>query len=745
MSDYNPKNNKQEMKEGLVRLSHFNPSYTDDYGNQVLDYFVLDALSSYENGISTTPTILKEIIKDTFLLDFDEAEIDASSRRLSEKGIVDYKSGKNRGTPPTIIIDASQKDKIHKNLNEIRKLEVDVYAEWHYELKSKYKKLSLVIEHFKEIDVALRYFISEILLQHGIQSVSLLYPESEKTNIWLDSIENNIFENIKGIDKELGNILRIELPLFLQSCDPKRRKYIVNLFNSSFYWHLVHLDSRCSNLMRNVISGQRLYLDNNILYSCVGLDGAYVLKAVHSLLTYANDLEYELWVTSKTIDEFHNSLNWRIKNSSHRPKTPRQLAEIAIQVLKPNNFIVTYWNEFVQTGLTIEEFINEKSYLEPILSALNIQVSNEFREEIENSEEIKDEMSILNDMCNGQLHENIVEHDSFHRILIKKIRKGYKHHFSDAKAWFLTNDSKLPKYGRIAQRGKHYLPFCITSDEWIQINRPLLVRTVNQEDYEKSFHAIISQPFLRSMIPINNLDTQYENIIAKLSKFENMNPHIALRIITDNHFMSTLLHIENDEMLDEMLENQFVNIAEELLDENIELESKLKSSTIELKKLRTDLSKLEDALAQYKQQNNNVEKIVKDLQKTLGYDKEVSEKEKEIRAQLEDKLALIKKEKSESENRYNSQIMIAENLRKRINWIIFILINGFSIWIIWFGSLIEIFNAQSSFRFFWLIKLLFSAIILFSSLPILKPKHLMTFLTISVAIALALITIILTH
>lgn len=156
---------------------------------------------------------------------------------------------------------------------------------------------------------------------------------------------------------------------------------------------------------------------------------------------------------------------------------PSELARIATQNLEPNSFLTCYWNDFANNGTSIEEFVSEKSHLENILQGLGIETTNEFRDDIEASQDLLDEEATLC-LSTGEHNAHIIEHDAFHRLFISKIRGGPKYHFSEAIAWFLTHDSKLPVYDRVARKKEVGLPFCITTDQWVQVNRPLLTSGV---------------------------------------------------------------------------------------------------------------------------------------------------------------------------------------------------------------------------------------------------------------------------
>jgi len=499
-----------------------------------------------------------------------------------------------------------------------------------------------------------------ILRKHGVESVALLYPENRKAQRWLGDAEKIIFDDLHPIDPFIDAVIKLEIPAFFKNPDLDRTKYISRLFNSSFFWHLIQVDEKCSNLLKTVTKGQKLYLDNNILYSIVGFHGSEILYSIHNMMKFAKLLGYELWVTTKTLSEFQNSLLWRMNILKELPQPPRELARIALLKLSKDSFLTYYWQEFVKNGTSIEEFIAEKSNIGELLNGLGIQTTGDFREEIEKSDELRSEMSILRNTLIGIRSENQIEHDAFHRILINKYRGTPKYKYRDAMAWFLTHDTLLPAYGRVARKGKNYIPFCITTDQWIQINRPLLARTSNEEEYEKSFHSLVTQPFLRVIISSFSLEEITHEILGKLARYENMSPQLALEIITDTHFMVSMVGEKDNSKKEAILNNKFITLAADLETQKTDLE-KNKSEIEESGKILThEVSLLKEKL---EYQQSEITKV-KDALKS-----EIKKKE-----DLRGEFLILKGDNKETEKHKNVLENQFLDYRKKVKrWSIFIL------------------------------------------------------------------------
>jgi len=340
-----------------------------------------------------------------------------------------------------------------------------------------------------------------------------------------------------------------------------------------------------------------------------------MLKAVHTMLNLAKSLGYELRVTTKTVDEFHESLQWQMQEIKQKPPLSRELARIATENLGKDSFLVHYWDEFVKKGISIEEFISEKSHLGHILEGLEIKKTNKFRREIEKSMELSTEEGQLRSICPPDTSAYVITHDAFHRVFVNTIRQRPRYHFSEAIAWFLTEDSKLPVYDRVARKGESYLPFCITSDQWVQVNRPFLTRTASQKEYEESFQTLVTVPFVRAMLPVSALEKAYSEVLGRLTRYEKMSPQLALGITTDKHFMLTIASETGEEKIEKRIENKFVDIADQLQKDNEALGKQIEEKYRKIKTLERRMSTVEKIIEEKKKDyQNQIAELTKQLE-----------------------------------------------------------------------------------------------------------------------------------
>jgi hypothetical protein len=717
------KNTDDTSKNALFKLAFFEPNLSDDSDNQVIDYLILDCISGYGSLLDCDSHDISTYLKTTFLIEFEEAEIIKGAERLAKKRQISIiKDEHSYESPRFKLLKSDASDQI-QNLKEIQSLEDLVFSEWSDILRDKYKnilnqdKANRIIESFK-------IFLTKMFVRHGKESVSILYPEIEKTQEWISSIQEEIIRDLPRLDKELDLILQIEIPIFFKANSVHRKKYLNNLFNASFLWHLIQVDESCTQYFKQTTKGQILVLDANILFSLIGLHGPQVLASIHNLLTYANKLEYLIFVSTKTLDEFYESIQRNSERAYESPSYTKNIAKAAIDTLDSNSFLVAYWKEFINQGLTIEEFAIEKAHIKVILENLKISIINDFREEIEKSQELLDEESILRSACGGDIAPTIIEHDAFHCILINKLRKGPKYKYSDATAWFLTHDTKLPVYAHIGLKGKKSLPFCITTNEWIQINRPFLKRTQDANEFEQSFQILVTQPYLRSLLTNFKVDKLRERLFLRLNRYNNMSTQLAFEMAADVHFLSTLSRSPNEKDFNDKIDSVIVDINKSLKAENKELYIVIE------------------------QQSRESNDEISSLKETIGEIKEELSAKDETMDSLKGELKKLRKEIADSENGRSSNKAEADNVKKeykqfkkKIRWILFTIIFIITIVPIWVSGILIESNWYLSLKNKVVLKILLSMILLFSLLNIPVPKNWKIWLPILACFLIAFLTI----
>lgn len=502
----------------ISRLSAFEPFYKDNTGNQLIDYLVLDALLGNKEG----PVKINEIgnyISKLYHVKFESAEIKYSIIDLKNKGMAEYFTD-GKDNPICAKIEEKTLKKIENNIDAFQELELRVFKRWRSQIFKELSRMKevetaeIVRKNIDSLEDNLKLFISKMFVKHGIECVAILYPKYNKLVKWLSLIKNPIFNVLPSVEESADIVLEnIGITTFFMDKHVDTRAYINNLFNSSFYWHLMQIDKQCSKIFsKRIIYGQKLFLDTNFLFSLAGLHKEYREKNAKSVLKYSRDLSYKLFVTNRTLIEFNKSLDSKYNKKKFIKSTGNK------------KWNLTYNKWVVNQDKTLKEKNITKT-------GLNQKI-------IEESEEYLDEQKKLRANCKQEISDNIIKHDAFHKVLIKKIRGNDDENieFKNAKAWFLTEDFKLIDSSNLFLQKGIELPYCLSVDQWIHFNRPLLPRIETRKNINRFFLSIITTPSIRSYFSpkkdlkkIKKKDNYYK-------KCEKLGLNRTLTIIINGHF-----------------------------------------------------------------------------------------------------------------------------------------------------------------------------------------------------------------
>ena len=119
----------------------------------------------------------------------------------------------------------------------------------------------------------------------------------------------------------------------------------------------------------------------------------------------------------------------------------------------------------------------------------------------------------------------VLEHDAKCRLLVERLRGEGNLTISNARFWFLTYDTKLPRFAeRVPDNGDEApgLPFCISPSAWVQITRALTPRT---EDFDRTVVDLLTSPFVGYRPGINSAVVQ--EVVGRMDHFEDASPEMA--------------------------------------------------------------------------------------------------------------------------------------------------------------------------------------------------------------------------
>lgn len=395
---------------------------------------------------------------------------------------------------------AAARSELNRVVDESSRTQTTALAEWEMAVRAVASELDT--EAISLLREDLMAWLQRIIVHYGVEAALILYPEEERARRFYADVEELGFDFLPRRGKALMKVRPSALHLFIRHPTAAQRTYIANLMTTAYMTAVFTLDSDGQRLVEEITRGQRVYLDTNMLYSALNLNGPSAYLSTKRALDMTRDLGFELAVTPWTITEMKESIRRGREELAKSALPPRALAEIAAEAGGEGAFITAYWRKYKETGVTPQDFCDLHEQVDGLLAKLGIAVIDEGCAAVDRDRDaINEQMSLIGRVRGGEAKSDRVrEHDVKHRLLIEKLRGAHHRTFSNAGYWFLTRDGVLVPYGLADRATDDRLPFAVSLTAWVHIVRGLRARTA---DYEQTLVDLLDTPSLRPRGGIN--------------------------------------------------------------------------------------------------------------------------------------------------------------------------------------------------------------------------------------------------
>lgn len=504
-------------------------------------------------------------IKVMYGLTFSEREVDESLERLTSVDRVFALEGKFQLT-------ATAAGAVKSDTSELRDRQNRVLTVWEREVRDRH--VSLSSDDMSILKDDLMAFLRAICARHGAEVALILYPRNGSAKELIDRFHASTRAALPDREEPLQSIRADELALFLDSADEERRLFIADLLNAWASLAVMTIDPGASSLIQNVAAGQAIYVDTNFVYRLMNLQGPYEYRAAKEILELAQRLGYEMRCTPWMVDEFRQSLRRARDFINRNPILPADLERLALEKAADDDFVAAYWREHRSRAVTVEDFYEFYANIEDLLGDLGIRLVADGCTAVEQDRPAIDyEIGTIETLLFRDRHPAVKEHDAKHRLLIKRLRGGPRHSFSNAGHFYLTCDTLMPRFDREAQRREdtEEVPFTLMASAFLQIVRGLVPRT---RDLELSLADIFATPYLRNVGKLSARTTA--KVLGRLSQYEGYTQQLAAKMMVNRTFIRAVDDAPTLEAEQVTIDLEIVRAAKEI--------------AVDLDKARQDLS-----------------------------------------------------------------------------------------------------------------------------------------------------------
>jgi len=412
----------------------------------------------------------------------------------------------------------------------IRLMEGDKYC-----LKSlKRKEITEVVQknssRFDEIN---KYIIESVAREYGKE----LTPEQEEETLgsFYSFLASLFLErtslSARIITKKEAGFIPTEFPLrtltdsLAKTSDLKmrdaKRNAIVHLFQESpeqfvdflfsamqnlVCFQILNLDPECKSLEKEAFKSKILFLDTNILLGLL-----CTTHSLHKMTTQLVDLTKMLGakcvVSKRTFREY--SANLREADVTYKNwQAPYRLFEHA-----DNEFLASYWEEKKSSpSQTWAGYYYRMKSIESILKKMEIEYYEKEHDGIFKKSYFGEISRQVYKCClaikRRRKDERVCDHDAYHLLLIRELRKNEENVMLGPNHWFATGDETLYCVDNVINKfypeGK--TPSSMLCNIWIDMISPFLPSTIRSEKAREVFSQLIRQQFATMPFEIKTED-----------------------------------------------------------------------------------------------------------------------------------------------------------------------------------------------------------------------------------------------
>lgn len=541
------------------RLAQYRPFERGGLDLRAVLHDLVLAVGAIEGGSIGTLLDCRKAFLDCWGLEVEVDELEPILDGLVKEGSAS-KQGKRFRLSDGLV------EEMESRATDWGKTEERAFREW--ELKVSQLRPGIADAEMALLRADLRDWLHLIITRHGADAAMMLYPEDERSRNFFEAVAEHGFSALTERPPSLAELREQVLPLFIREPSPDQRLFLASLLNVSFYMTVLTIDPMASNLVKEQLNGQRLYLDTNFLYAVLGAAPPQEVYSARRLLQMSRELGCEVAVTPWTMDELRTSIARSRRNiESQKALVRPEFGQVMLQSSGDKGFDRFFWQAYNKSKTQPKDVFDRLEHFEHELEEFGIKEVTEGCDAIEKQgDRISHYSSLLgSERWPWPKDWVVLEHDAKCRLLVERLRGEGNLRFSNARMWFLTYDSILPRFAkRVPDNGDEVRepPFCVSPSAWVQIIRALTPRT---DDFDRTVIDLLTSPFLgyrRAVDP-----AVVNEVIGRMDHYEDASPELAIEVLADTAKVGEIeqaLTLGTEEKVEETVRSAYSSRAREL-------------------------------------------------------------------------------------------------------------------------------------------------------------------------------------
>lgn len=220
-----------------------------------------------------------------------------------------------------------------------------------------------------ELEQALPIYLRSVFVRHGVISYVLLSSNENVADFNVDEIAKTVSlsfakEHQEEITKCLPTVFScLEEPIIME--------YVQHSINKAVGYVSEVISQDTADQLSESLKGLVLYLDTNTIYRLLKLQGQERYEAVKETIDLCKDAGVSIRVSAVTQKELSNRLKFDSKVLREYPNTTN-LERLGYKYRTSENFVSTYWKTHVDTGVSVQDYIDYYTNYDVLLKSENI-------------------------------------------------------------------------------------------------------------------------------------------------------------------------------------------------------------------------------------------------------------------------------------------------------------------------------------------------------------------------------------
>ncbi len=441
--------------------------------------------------------------------------------------------------PPFLIIATSQREEVLARLKTASAAEAAVLEEWAQRLLAEKGSPSIAVS---DLVADFRHFLLKVAIQHGMETVVLAYGEQSEAVKFLSNVDADTWTELPDRAPDYRKFCREQFPTFFVQATGSRAAFVSNLLDRTFELCRLNVAPAAGKLLLDNLSGLTLYLDTNIVFRLLGIQGPPAHIDVRRVLDAARQAKAALRVTHRTLDEFESAAAHAIRSGA-KFVAPEALLGLD-SGLSDHEFFMGYHHLLARARLSESDLLASVRNIARTLDAFGVKIWTEKTAAVE--ERRSDVDALGRDLFDYYQEIQLsrppqsrkpvsfeqAEHDAYHLTLIELLRPQNARTFGSAKFWFLTAHSALMRKAR-SLGPKNRPPATILVEQLHQLLRSVLPRS---EAFDQTFVRSLHSPLFQAHRA--NYTAAMQQVATRLAQYKNLGAEHFANIVADAGFMS---------------------------------------------------------------------------------------------------------------------------------------------------------------------------------------------------------------